>query len=127
MKYGMADDDLLIAELPDFTDDFRLLQGCTPPTDGAMLFCLSGAPFDLFEVYWTRASQASLKSPEDRFRRDAAGFARDAKVSLCQDHDGSYTLVLHPEGGDPAALEKQVVAAGQKAGMTITFAPGLFG
>jgi hypothetical protein len=94
-----------------------------------MFFYLTADPFDVFEIYWQRAAKASLKSQEEaRFRRDFLQLSNEAKVSLFQDNEGSYAAVLHPrQVTDVEAVEKQIVAAGEKAGLQITFAPGLFG
>jgi hypothetical protein len=127
MKYGSSEDDLLIAELKDVAKDFSILEGLVPPQSGELFFYLTATPFDVVEVYWRRAAQASLKSREDRFRRDVVAFAHEARVSLHQDTMGSYTVVLHPQIRDVSEVEGHITAAGRNAGMTITFAPGLFG
>lgn len=134
MRYGLSEDQLVIAELRDFGGDFALLRDCVPPTSGEMFFYLTSAPLDVYEVYWRRAAQASLKARpadgarggDDRFRREVAAFAHQAKVALHQDSLGSYTVVIHPNVQDVPAIESQIQAAGAQAGMTITFAPGLF-
>ena len=125
MKYGVSEDDLVIVDLQDFAGDFKFLLEFTPPNMGDMFFCLS-APFDLADIYWQRAARASAKAQDDRFRRDMAGAAHQAQVLVGQHADGSYTIVLHPSLTDVSLVEMAITAAGQKAGMVISFAPGLF-
>lgn len=124
--YGSSEDDLIVAELRDFAGDFDLIKGFCPPTAGEMFFYLSSAPFDVFEIYWQRACRDSLKAREDRFRRDVVGLAHQSKIALHQDPNGSFTVVVHPQGTDVSEVENAITAAGEKSGMSITFAPGLF-
>jgi len=126
LVYGAAEDDLVLAELRDFSGDFELIKDCVPPTAGEMFFYLSASPFDVFDVYWQRSCRDSAKAKEDRFRRDVVGLANQSKLSLHQDADGSFTVVVHPQIKDVAEVENAISAAGDKAGMSITFAPGLF-
>ncbi len=129
LQYSLSEDDLVLAELRNFTTDFQFLSGCVPPSEGAMFFYLTATPFDVFEIYWQRAARASLKSQEEaRFRRDFLQLTHEAKFSLFQDNEGSYALVLHSQQvSDVEAVERQIAAAGEQAGLQITFAPGLFG
>ncbi len=135
MKYGLSEDDLVLVELRDFAGDFALLREFVPPTEGEMFFYLTSAPLEVYQVYWERAAQASLRprtadasrGGEARFRREVAAFAHQAKVALHQDSSGSYTVVIHPHVKDFAEVEGHIRAAGAQAGMTITFAPNLFG
>jgi hypothetical protein len=124
--YGVSEDELVVAELRNFAEDFDFIRNCTPPTSGEMFFYLTSAPFDVFDIYWQRAAQASQKAKEDRFRRDVVGLASQSRLSLHQDAEGSFTVVVHPQGTDVAQIENHITAAGEKAGMSITFAPGLF-
>lgn len=126
MVYGSSEDDVIIAELKDFAGDFDVLKDCCPPTSGEMFFYLSAAPFDVFDIYWTRACRDSLKAKEDRFRRDVVGLANQSKIALHQDAEGSFTVVVHPQVSDVSEVENAISSAGDKAGMAITFAPGLF-
>jgi hypothetical protein len=126
MVYGVAEDDLVLCELRDFAGDFELIKECVPPTAGEMFFYLSGSPFEVFDIYWQRACRDSAKAKEDRFRRDVAGLAKESKLTLHQDADGSFTVVVHPQIKDVSEVENAISAAGEKAGMGITFAPGLF-
>lgn len=125
MKYGVSEDDLVVVELQDFAGDFKFLLEFTPPRMGDLLYCLS-APFDLADIYWQRAARGSSKAQDDRFRRDMAGAAQHAQVLVGQHADGSYTIVLHPTLADVSVVEMAITGAGQKAGMVISFAPGLF-
>jgi hypothetical protein len=129
LQYGISEDDVVLAELKNFTTDFQFLSGCVPPKEGAMFFYLTAAPLDVFSIYWERAARASLKSEEEaRFRRDFLQLSNEAKFSLFEDNDGSYTIVLHSKQvADVEPVENEITAAGQKAGLSITFAPGLFG
>lgn len=126
-EYGSSEDELVIVELQDFKGDFALLKGCVPPTSGELFCYLTAAPFDVFDIYWKRSCQASLKAREDRFRKDVAALANQSRIALHQDPGGSYTVILHPSIPDVSEIENQITAAGEKAGMSITFAPGLFG
>ena len=126
MVYGVAEDDLVLCELRDFSGDFDLIKECVPPTAGEMFFYLSSSPFEVFDIYWQRVCRDSTKAKEDRFRRDVVGLAKESKISLHQDADGSFTAVVHPQIKDVSEVEDAIQAAGQKAGMAITFAPGLF-
>lgn len=128
LQYGQSEDDLVLAELKNFTTDFQFLSGCVPAVEGAMFFYLTATPFDLFEIHWQRAAKSSLKSQEEaRFRRDFLQLSNEAKFSLFQDNEGSYTVILHSQQvTDVGPVEKQIAAAGLEAGLQITFAPGLF-
>ena len=127
LAYGTTEDDLVMVELKNFAAGFRLLQDFVPPDEGSIFCCLTAATFDVFKLYWDRAAQAALKSKDDRFRRDVMILAPESKITLWQDPDGSYTLILHPKIADVEAVEREITAAGAQAGMTITSAPGLFG
>lgn len=126
MVYGVAEDDLVLCELRDFTGDFELIKDCVPPTAGEMFFYLSASPFEVFDIYWQRVCRDSAKAREDRFRRDVVGLAKESRLSLHQDPDGSFTVVVHPQIKDVSEVEQAISAAGEKAGMAIIFAPGLF-
>ncbi len=125
-EYGASEDELVVVELQNFKGDFELLKGCVPPTSGELFCYLTSAPFDVFDISWKRTCQASLKSREDRFRKDVAALASQSRVALHQDPGGSYTVVLHPSTPDVSEIENLITSAGEKAGMSITFAPGLF-
>jgi hypothetical protein len=125
--YGTTEDDLILVELKNFATGFGMLHEFVPPLEGSFFCYLTAIGFDIFKIYWDRAVQAALRSKDDRFRRDVMGLANEAKITLWQDPDGSFTLMLHPKVADVEALERQISAAGEQAGMTITFAPGLFG
>jgi hypothetical protein len=125
--YGTTEDDLVIVELKNFAKDFQLIQEFVPPTEGTLFCYLTVAAFDVYQLYWERACQGALKLKDDRFRRDIMILAPEAKITLWQEPDGSYTIILHPKVEDVEAVEREISAAGEKAGMTITFAPGLFG
>ena len=127
MVYGSTDDDLVLVELKNVATDFKFVQDFVPPNEGSVFCYLTAASFDVYKLYWERACQSALKIKDDRFRRDIMILAPEAKITLWQDPDGSFTLILHPGAGDNEAVEREVSAAGEKAGMTITFAPGLFG
>lgn len=127
MTYGNTDDDLILVELKNFAKDFQMLEEFAPPDEGTMFFYLTAAPFDIYKLYWERACNGALKIKDDRFRRDVMILAPEAKISLWMEPDGSYTILLHPRMKDVEAVEREITAAGEKAGMTITFAPGLFG
>jgi hypothetical protein len=127
MLYGKTEDDLLLVELKSFANDFKLIQDSVPPSEGSFFFYFTAASFDVFKIYWDRAGEAALKSKDDRFRRDIMILAPEAKMTLWQDPDGSFTVILHPKVEDVAAVEREITTAGEQAGMTITFAPGLFG
>ena len=126
MVYGVVEDDVVLAELRDFTADFELIKDCVPPQAGEMFFYLSASPFDVFDVYWSRVCRDSLKAREERFRRDVVGLASQSKLTLHQDTEGSFTVVVHPQVTDVAEVENAIAAAGERAGMGISFAPGLF-
>ena len=125
--YGITEDDLVLVELKNVAAGFQMLQGCVPPDEGSFFCYLTAVGFDIFKIYWDRAVQSGLKSKDDRFRRDVMGLATEAKIALWQDPDGSFTLMLHPKVTDVEGVERQITAAGEQAGMSITFAPGLFG
>jgi len=127
MTYGDTDDDLILVELKNFAKDFQLLQEYAPPDEGTMFFYLTASAFDVFKLYWERACAGALKIKDDRFRRDVMILAPQAKITLWMEPDGSFTVLLHPKVTDVEAVEREITAAGEKAGMTITFAPGLFG
>ncbi len=127
MKYGLAEDDLVLVEVRDWGDGFGLLREFAPPESGEIFFCVSAVPFDLHDVYWRRAARSSARPGEDRFRRDAAASAHDSRLMLMQDESGSFTVILHPQAGDVEEAERQIAASGREAGLRITFAPGLFG
>ena len=127
MTYGSTDDDLIVVELKNFAKDFHLLQEYAPPDEGTMFFYLTASPFDVFKLYWERACQGALKIKDDRFRRDVMILAPQAKITLWMEPDGSFTVLLHPKVTEVEAVEREITTAGEKAGMTITFAPGLFG
>jgi hypothetical protein len=118
--------DLVLAELRDFTGDFELIKDCVPPSAGEMFFYLSSSPFEVFDIYWQRSCRDSLKAKDDRFRRDVVGLANQSKVALHQDQEGSFTVVVHPQIKDVSEVENAISSAGDRAGMSITFAPGLF-
>jgi hypothetical protein len=126
MVYGVVEDDLVLCELRDFAGDFDLIKDCVPPTAGEMFFYLSASPFDVFDIYWQRVCRDSTKAREERFRRDVVGLAKESKLTLHQDSEGSFTVVVHPQITDVSEVENAIAAAGEKAGMGISFAPGLF-
>lgn len=126
LNYGVTEDDLTLVELKNFGSDFELLGGCVPPSEGSMFFYLTAAVFDVFHIYWERACNASLKAKDDRFKRDVLSLAHEAKITLWQDGDGSFTVVLHPKVADVETVESEIQKAGERAGMSIVFAPGLF-
>jgi hypothetical protein len=125
--YGVTEDDLVVVELKNFATGFAMLREFVPPDEGSFFCYLTAIPLDVFKIYWDRAVLASLRSRDDRFRRDVMGLAIEAKITLWQDPDGSFTLMLNPKVTDVEGVERAITAAGEKAGMTITFAPGLFG
>lgn len=125
-EYGMSEDELTVVEFKDFAGDFDLIQRFVPPSAGSSFFYLTWGTLDLFEIYWLRAARASVRSQVDRFRHDVLAHAGEAKISLLHEQDGSFTIVLHPRV-EPAPIQEQIAAAGAKAGLEITFAPGLFG
>jgi hypothetical protein len=127
MKYGLSDDDLVLMEIRDLAADLALLREFTPPSSGEMFFHLTTGTFDLFDIYWQRAARSSTKPGEDRFRRDVAALAHEARVTLLQDPSGSFTVILHPQVADIQEVERRISAAGKEAGLQIVFAPGLFG
>jgi len=127
MTYGATDDDLLLVELKNFQKDHPMFQEYAPPDEGTMFFYLTAAPFDIFKLYWERACAGALKIKDDRFRRDVMILAPEAKITLWMEPDGSFTVLLHPKMKDVEAVEREITGAGEQAGMTITFAPGLFG
>lgn len=125
-EYGVSEDEMTVVEFQNFDADFHLIQKFVPPSAGAIFFYLTWGKIDLFEIYWLRAARSSLKSQVDRFRQDVLAHANEAKVSLIHESDGSFTLALHPKvETDP--IQEAIAAAGRKAGMDISFAPGLFG
>ncbi len=127
MKYGLSEDDLVLMEIKDLAADLALLREFTPPSSGEMFFHLTAGAFDLFEIYWQRAARSSARPGEDRFRRDVAALAHEARITLLQDPSGSFTVILHPQVADVPAMERRLAAAGREAGFQVTFAPGLFG
>jgi hypothetical protein len=127
MLYGTTEDDLVLVELQNVATDFKLVKDFVPPSEGSMFCYLTAASFEVYKLYWERACQSALKIKDDRFRRDIMILAPEAKITLWQDPDGSFTLILHPKTGDPEAVEREISAAGGKAGMSMTSAPGLFG
>jgi hypothetical protein len=127
LTYGSTEDDLVLVEVKNFARDFQMLQQFAPPDEGTMFFYLTAAAFDLFKLYWDRACQGALKIKDDRFRRDVMILAPEAKITLWMESDGSFTVILHPKVPGVEAVEREITAAGEQAGMTITFAPGLFG
>jgi hypothetical protein len=126
MTYGKTEDDVVVVGLKNFAQDFRMLEEFAPPDEGTMFFYLTAAPFDIFKLYWERACNGALKIKDDRFRRDVMILAPEAKISMWMEPDGSFTIILHPKVKDVESVEREITAAGEKAGMTITFAPGLF-
>jgi len=126
LLYGTTEDDLVIVELKKFTTGVKLLQDYVPPEEGSTFCYLTAAPFDVFKTHWDRALQAQAKLKDDRFRREIIALAAEAKITFWQDPDGSFTLILHPKVTDVEAVEREITKAGEQAGMTITFAPGLF-
>jgi hypothetical protein len=127
LLYGTTEDDLILMELKNVKTAFEMLQDFVPPDEGSMFCYLTTAKFDGFKLYWERAAQAASKSKDDRFRRDIMILAPEAKITLWQDPDGSYTLILHPIVKDTEAVEREITAAAEAAGMSVTSAPGLFG
>jgi len=127
MVYGNTEDDLVLVELKNVATDFQFVKDFVPPSEGSVFCYLTAGSFDIFQLYWERACQSALKIKDDRFRRDIMILAPEAKLTLWQDPDGSFTLILHPKMSDSEAVEREVGVAGGKAGMTITSAPGLFG
>jgi hypothetical protein len=125
-SYGISEDELVFVELKDFAGDFDLLRDHVPPSEGVLFAYLTAAPFDVYRIYWERACAASLKSKDDRIRRDVLAMGHEAKITLWQEPDGSFGIMLHPKITDVEGVEAKITAAGQKAGMDITFAPGLF-
>jgi hypothetical protein len=126
LTYGKTEDDLIVVGLKNFAKDFTMLEEFAPPDEGTMFFYLTAAPFDIFKLYWERACNGALKIKDDRFRRDVMILAPEAKISMWMEPDGSFTIILHPKVKDVESVEREITAAGEKAGMTITFAPGLF-
>jgi len=126
LAYGTAEDDLVFAELKNFESDFDILTDSVPASEGTTFAYLTAASFDVFRIYWERACQASLKAKNDFFRRDVMAIGSEAKITLWQDPDGSFGIMLHPKVTDVEAVEAKISEAGQLAGMDITFAPGLF-
>jgi hypothetical protein len=126
LTYGSTDDDLILVGLKSFAQDFGMLEEFAPPDEGTMFFYLTAAPFDIYKLYWERACNGALKIKDDRFRRDVMILAPEAKISMWMEPDGSFTILLHPKVKDVESVEREITAAGEKAGMTITFAPGLF-
>jgi len=127
LNYGNSEDDITLVELKNFAGDFQQIAEFIPPAEGSCFFYLTAAAFEVFRLYWERACQGSLKSKEDRFTRDVLTLATDAKITLWGDKDGSYTVVVNPKVPDVDKVQDALVAAGEKAGMIITTAPGLFG
>ena len=127
MTYGTTEDDLIVVALKNFAKDFQMLQEFAPPDEGTMFFYLTAQAFDIFKIYWDRACLNATKIKDDRFRRDVMILAPEAKITMWMEPDGSFTIILHPKVTDVEAVEKEITAAGEKAEMTITFAPGLFG
>ncbi len=127
LQYAMSEDDLVLVEVKDFLRSLPMLEPFAPPVDGGLFFYLTSAPFDLFEIAWQRAAEASLKAREDRFRRDVLASSHDSKLALFGDRDGSFTVVLHPKNPEVQSIERQIELAGRRADMNIVFAPGLFG
>ena len=84
-------------------------------------------PLDIYQIYWRRAADVSLKSTKERFLNDFVMLAHQSKIALTQDQDGNYIVMLHPDGPKVEDLEKEIEASGQAAGMDVVFAPGLFG
>jgi hypothetical protein len=126
LVYGTGEDDLVFAELKNFGSDFDVLTDCVPPSEGTWFAYLTASLFDVFRIYWERSCQASLKAKNDFFRRDVLATGGEAKITLWQDPDGSFGIMLHPKVTDVEAVEAKITEAGQLAGMDITFAPGLF-
>lgn len=124
--YGTSDDDVVLVELKDFRTGFDFLRPHTPPAEGTMFFYLTPAPFDTLKIYWERACAASTKAKDDRFRRDILASAHESRITVWQDPDGSFGVLLHPKVTDVEAVEAALSEAGRKAGLVITFAPGLF-
>jgi hypothetical protein len=126
LNYGMSEDDLTLVELKNFAGDFQMMAEFVPPSEGSYFFYLTAAPFEVFRLFWERACQGSLKAKDDRFARDVLSLATDARITLWGDKDGSFTVLLNPKGPEVEKVEQEIVAAGEKAGMAVTFAPGLF-
>jgi hypothetical protein len=126
LKHGNAEDDFLAVQLKNFTTDFQILSGCVPPSEGVLAFYLTSTPFDLFDIHFQRACRDSLKAKDDRIRRDILSIAHEAQITLFMDADGAFAVILHPKVKDVEDVEQKITAAGQKAGLQITFAPGLF-
>ncbi len=126
LQYGVTEDCFAALQLRDFSTDFQILAGCVPPSEGVMAFYLTGTPFDIFDIHFQRACRDSLKAKDDRIRRDILSIAHEAQVTLFMDADGSFSVILHPKVQDVDAVEEKIKAAGERAGMQIIFAPGLF-
>jgi hypothetical protein len=127
LSYGTTEDDLVLVELKNLKTAFQMIQEFVPPDEGSLFGYLTGSPFEVFKRYWDAAAQAALKSKDDRFRRDIMILAPEAKITLWQDPDASYSVLLHPKVADVEAVEREITSAGEAAGMSITSAPGLFG
>lgn len=124
--YGVSEDDLIVVELKDFSDNFRFIAPFVRPQAGGFFFYLTRATLAIMETYWLRCARSAAKAKDEPFRRDVIGYAHDAKIVLMRDQDGVFTVVVHPKVElDP--IETAITDAGAKAGMEIDFAPGLFG
>ena len=126
LQYGSAEDAFVALHLKNFTTDYQVLSGCVPPSEGVLAFYLTSSPFDIFDIHWQRACRDSLKAKDDRIRRDILSIAHEAQITLFMDADGAFAVILHPKVQDMEDVEQKITAAGQKAGLQITFAPGLF-
>ena len=126
LRHGVAEDFFAALQLRNVTTDFRILAGCVPPSEGVMAFYLTGTPFDIFDIHFQRACRDSLKAKDDRIRRDILSIAHEAQVTLFMDADGSFSVILHPKVEDVEGVEQKIKSAGERAGMQIIFAPGLF-
>lgn len=124
MKYGVADDVVVLAEVADPAADLPRLWTHYPPSSGIVFFHLTTSIFDVVEVFWRRKA-GDRKRTSDRLKHDALEFALSSRITILVDEEGAMHAVAHPSAAE--GLEEKVQAAGRRAGLRITSAPGLFG
>jgi hypothetical protein len=120
MKYGIAEDDLVLWEVGDPTADLKLLWTHYPPSHGLLFFYQTKQIFDVVEIDWHRKA---IRRGAENPRRDVLEFAHLCRWTVLVDHEGEFHILSEPGTFE----EADVVAAGGQAEFQITSAPSLFG
>ncbi|MBI2901453.1 MAG: hypothetical protein HYY17_14810 [Planctomycetes bacterium] len=126
MKYGIAEDVLVLCELGSPAADLPRLWPHYPPSSGLVFFHVASTIFDVVTVFWWRKAADRRRAPE-MLRRDALEFGTLSKMTVLVDEEGAFHFVAQPAYLAAGALETKIMEAGRRAGMAITAAPALFG